>query len=199
MSGHFGGNPYKWEGGGANGPHISRYFLARGWIMPGDTVLDAACATGYGSLLMAQVAKKVIGIDIDEGCIADAEIERKRLKVKNVEFYVDDLDSAQLRDVDVSISIETVEHLAWVKHFVEQLKKHTKRCIIICTPLGGTTKAYKGQPPSPATEKNDFMNMGDIEKLVADDTWKVFNGFQYGYSGFVIFFKESPKNPYEKA
>ena len=193
MAGHYTGNPYKWEGGGANGPHITRYFLAKGWIMPGETVLDAACCTGYGSKLMALSAKKVIGLEVDEGAVRDAQDWNG---AENVEYHVADLDTCELPDVDIAVSIETVEHLNDMKHFCDQLKKHTKRCIIICTPLGGTSSAYVNEPPGPGTEKNDFMTMGDIQKLIADDTWKVFNDFQYGYSGFCIFFKESPKDPY---
>jgi SAM-dependent methyltransferase len=194
MSGHFGGNPYKWEGGGANGPHITRYFLARGWIMPGETVLDAACATGYGSKLFAQYAKKVFGYEIDEGCIEDAKVNAPA----NCQFEVKDLDNCELPDVDVAISIETVEHLNNPQHFIDQIKKHVKRCFIICVPLGGTSESYKNEKPSPATEKNDYMKLTDVEKIMGGDDepeWKMFNSFEYGYSGFVVFYKKSPEEP----
>lgn len=196
MSGHFTGNPYKWEGGGANAPHITRYFLVKGWIMPGETVLDAACCTGYGTRLLALSAKKVIGLEIDEGAIADA---KEWNPAPNVEYHVADLNTYELPDVDVSISIETIEHVSNPKRFAEQLKKHTRRCIILCAPLGGTSFAYKNEKPSPATEKNDFMKIGDLVNAIADDEWKEFNAFEYGYSGFVIFYKKSPANPYENA
>lgn len=192
MSGHFTGNPYKWEGTGPNGPHVTRYFLAKGWIMPGETVLDAACCTGYGSQLLSKSAKKVIGLEVDEGAIDDA----KNLNQEdNIEYNVADLNSCELPDVDVAISIETIEHLTpeGMVHFVDQLKKHVKRMIFVCVPLGGTSFAYVNEPPGPATEKNDFMKLGDVEKLVQDDDWKVFNSWEYGYSGMVVFYKKSPE------
>jgi len=192
MSGHFTGNPYKWEGTGPNGPHVTRYFLAKGWIMPGETVLDAACCTGYGSQLLSKSAKKVIGLEIDEGAIDDA----KNLNQEdNIEYNVADLNGCELPDVDVAISIETIEHLTpeGMVHFVDQLKKHVKRMIFVCVPLGGTSFAYVNEPPGPATEKNDFMKLGDVEKLVQDDDWKVFNSWEYGYSGMVVFYKKSPE------
>jgi SAM-dependent methyltransferase len=191
MTGHFGGNPYKWEGGGANSPHITRYFLARGWIMPGETVLDAACATGYGAKLFAQYAKKVYGYEIDAGCIADAMVNAP----DNCEFKVVDLDTCELPDVDVTISIETVEHLNDMHHFVREAKKHTRRMIIVCVPLGGTSYAYKDEEPNPGTEKNDFMTGSDVAKLMVDDEWQEFNAFEYGYSYFGIYFKKSPEEP----
>ena len=45
--------------------HYQRYQLAC-QVVSGKIVLDAACGEGYGSSLLAQHAKKVIGLDIDE-------------------------------------------------------------------------------------------------------------------------------------
>lgn len=193
MTGHWTGNPFKWEGGGANSPHITRYFLARGFIFPDEIVLDAACCTGYGSKMLAQVAKKVIGYEIDEGAIADA----KRHCPPNCEFEVKDLDTCELPDVDVTVSIETMEHLNDLKHFIDQVKKHTRRAFIVCVPLGGTSDKYKNEPPSPGTEKNDFFKPQDVAPHIVDDEWKEFNSFEYGYSYFGIFYKKSPREYYE--
>lgn len=196
MSGHFSGNPYKWDyPAGANNPHISRYMMAKGFIFPWETVLDAACCSGYGSKLIALSAKKVIGYEIDEGCIIDA----KHNKPKNCEFKVVDLDSCELPDVDVAISIETIEHLSpeGMAHFIKQLKKHVKRCVIISVPLGGTSHAYKGMEPSPATEKNDFGSHQDVQKLFQDKDWHILTYFDYGYSHFGVYFKDQPRVPAE--
>lgn len=198
MSGHFGGNPYKWDyPAGANNPHVARYMMARGFILPWETVLDGACAQGYGSKIIALAAKKVFGYEIDEGCIEDA----KRDKPENVEFKVMDLNTCELPDVDVAVTIETIEHLTpeGMVHYTKQLRKHVKRCIIVTVPLGGTSHAYVNEPPSPATEKNDFPQHGDIEKVIIGGTkeWKLFNEFNYGYSHFGIYFKEQIKVPKE--
>jgi len=194
MAGHFGGNPYKWDyPAGVNNPHVTRYFLAKGFIFPWETVLDAACATGYGSKLMAKNCKKVIGMEIDEGCVNVANGN----KPENCEFVCADLDKAELPDVDVAVTIETVEHLNDMHHFVNQLHKHVKRCIIITVPIGGTSFAYVNEPPSPATEKNDFGSGSDVDKLIAPEgsEWKHFNSFTYGYSYFAIYFKGQPEVP----
>lgn len=202
MAGHFGGNPYNWDGG-TNSPHVARYMLARGWIMPGETVLDAACCTGYGTHLIGQVAKKAIGIDVDEGCIRDAD---GRWGADNITFKVGNLDKIEFPDVDVTISIESAEHVNDLKHFIKQIKKHTRRMFIICTPIGGTSHAYtEEEKKTPAGECNDFNNLAHLQSVFADKTWKVHTDFQFGYSGFAVFYKKAPpvpkgydKNAYKK-
>lgn len=186
MAGHFGGNPYAHWGRDANAPHISRYFLARGWIMPGETVLDAACATGYGTKLLSQIAGKVIGYEIDEGCIQNAESDQH--KPENVEFHVKDLDTCELPDVDVAVTIETVEHLNDMNHFLDQLTKHVRRLVVITVPLGGTSYAYVGQEPSPATEKNDFGNGDAVDAHFFKRGWQKIADFNYGYSYFGVYY-----------
>lgn len=189
MSGHFGGNPFKWDiQAGANTPHITRYLLAKGFILPWETVLDAACATGYGSKVMALQAKNVIGYEVDEGCIESANIN----KPDNCEFKVMDLNTCELPDVDVAVTIETIEHLTpeGMIHYTKQLRKHVKRCIIVTVPLGGSSFEYVNEPPGPATEKNDFPQDGDVQRIVAPEGsgWHLFNQFKFGYSHFGIYF-----------
>ncbi len=192
MAGHFGGNPYKWDYPAAtNNPHIARYMMARGFVFPWETVLDAACCTGYGSKFTALLCKKVIGYDVDVGCIESC----KQDKPRNCHFEVKDLDTCELPDVDVAISLETIEHLNDLPRFIAQLKKHVRRCIIVSTPLGGTSFAYVNEPPGPATEKNDFGSHQDVQKLFNDDEWHELTHFDFGYSHFGVYFKGQPTPP----
>lgn len=55
-----------------------------------ETVIDAYCGTGTITLFLAQKAKKVIGIEIVEPAIKDANENAKRNGVSNVEFIVGD-------------------------------------------------------------------------------------------------------------
>lgn len=193
MAGHITGNPYKMDfKANNNNPHVGRYYLARGWIMPWETVLDAACCTGYGTKLLSLTAKHAIGYEIDEGAIEHANIE----KPQNCEFHIKDLDTCELPDVDVAVSIETIEHLNDMHHFVEQLHKHTRRLIIMTVPLGGTSHEYINETPSPATEKNDFMNSDAVRNLMCPEGsgWQEFTSFQFGYSHFGVYFKADDKD-----
>ncbi len=189
MAGHFGGNPYaKWDRD-ANAPHISRYFLTRGWVMPGETVIDSACCTGYGSKMIAQVAGKVIGLEIDEGCIEVANLN----KPDNCEFRVCNLGADELPDADVAISIETMEHVYNLDHFLDQLTKHVRRMVCGTVPVGGTSQFYEHDPNNlvdPAKEKNDFGTGWDLDKMFEARGWKKFQDFQFGYSYFFVYYKK---------
>lgn len=189
MAGHWGGNLYGTWGRDANAPHISRYLLARGWIQPGEIVLDAACCTGYGSHILSQAAGKVIGYEIDEGCIADAKAIWGP-RSPNVEYQVQDLDACEFPDVNVVVSLETVEHLFNMYHFLDQITKHVSRLAIISVPVGGTSYAYVGQTPGPATEKNDFGTGNDLDKLMFERGWGKMADFLFGYSYYCIYFKK---------
>ena len=195
MAGHYGANPYAWEGG-TNAPHITRYFLARGWIFPGETVLDAACATGYGShILGLDGSTRVLGREVDEGCIQEAK-GRWGASNPNLDFQVFDLDKEEWPDADVLVSIETAEHVQDLPHYLEQAKKHIKRAVVLTVPLGGTSHAYTDEEKAgPAGEGNDFNNLDFVEALFHDYGWKLQTRFDFGYSGFFVFFKKAPKVP----
>lgn len=186
MAGHYGANMYGTWGRDANAPHVSRYFLARGWVMPGETVLDAACCTGYGSRMLAQVAGHVIGYEVDEGCIESAH----SLNIPNAEFCVKDLDTCEFPDADVLVSIETIEHLNDMHHFINQATKHVRRLAIVTVPLGGTSYAYVNETPGPATEKNDFGTGDDMDKLWFTRGWNKMTDFKFGYSYFGVYYKK---------
>ncbi len=52
--------------------HVARYAFALHWV-PGKSVVDLCCGTGYGTrLLSAGGATHVLGIDIDSRCIEQA-------------------------------------------------------------------------------------------------------------------------------
>lgn len=157
--------------------------------MPGETVLDAACCTGYGSYMLSQVAGKVLGREVDEGCIADAKNIWGRYSDK-MDFQVMDLDTAELPDADVLVSIETIEHLNDMHHFLDQVTKHIKRIAIISVPVGGTSYAYVNEKPSPATEKNDFGTGNDMDKLWFERGWEKMSDFLFGYSYFAVYYKK---------
>lgn len=88
--------------------HLHRYALARR-IATGLTVLDVACGEGYGSEMLAQVALKVIGVDIDSETVSHA---KNQYKAVNLDFYLGDCAHLPLDDacIDLVVSFETIEH-----------------------------------------------------------------------------------------
>ncbi|MGC1818205.1 MAG: class I SAM-dependent methyltransferase, partial [Casimicrobiaceae bacterium] len=90
--------------------HCHRYAFAR-QLARGRRVLDAACGTGYGSALMADVAVSVVGIDIDAGVVADASAAYASRQ--NLRFEAASVSAIPLPDasVDLVVSFETIEHI----------------------------------------------------------------------------------------
>lgn len=90
--------------------HWHRYAWALNWVQDRD-VLDVACGEGYGTHLMAERAKSVVGIDLDPETIEHAKTRYTR---ENLSFQVGDVLSLPLEDdcVDVVVCFETIEHVA---------------------------------------------------------------------------------------
>lgn len=89
--------------------HFKRYEFSTGVIKPGDICGDFACGTGYGSVMMARIARKVIGADINRPVIT--AIKKRYRATKNIEFVNADLLTLYYRNYfDKVISFETIEH-----------------------------------------------------------------------------------------
>lgn len=95
------------EGDGAT-EHLHRYVLAR-QLATGLDVLDIACGEGYGSAMLAQVARSCIGIDIDLESVTHA---KNKYQAANLEFHHGECAHLPLDDacVDLVVSFETIEH-----------------------------------------------------------------------------------------
>lgn len=101
--------------------HVARYEWASQYCR-GSSVLDAACANGYGSrMLVDRGAASVAGLDIDAGTLAEGSAKRgsrlcgdvTRLPVKTAA-------------VDVFVSFETVEHVSDDAAFVREARRVTR-------------------------------------------------------------------------
>lgn len=90
--------------------HWHRYAWARG-LVAGKDVLDCACGEGYGSRLLADRARSVVGVDVDPEAVTHA---RKRYAADKLEFVEADALDLPFDDdrFDVVVSFETLEHLA---------------------------------------------------------------------------------------
>ena len=114
--------------------HIHRYLVAKE-IIKGGTALDLACGSGYGANILAEVAKKVIGVDVSEEAISLA----KSLYPKpNLEFRKAPCENTRIRkgSVDFITSFETIEHIddpALLLDEVNRLLK-AKGILIISSP-----------------------------------------------------------------
>ncbi len=116
--------------------HTSRYQWVSNFVS-GRTVLDIACGTGRGCLIMAKEgnAKKVTGCDIDPKTVRYASIRNKHDHVnffaQNGETFTSDC------EYDVIVSFETIEHIANVESFLEHIRESLSNMgqLFISTPI----------------------------------------------------------------
>ncbi len=109
--------------------HMERYAWASEFCGE-KNVLDAACGTGFGSLLLSAVASSIVGIDVSQEAVDYAKrlFERQEIDAK---FVVEDLQSSLVQEsylsmfpqsmFDVVVSFETIEHLENPELWVNQI------------------------------------------------------------------------------
>jgi len=138
--------------------HEFRYRLASGFVSSGDTVLDAACGTGYGAQFFRGDVDYV-GVDRD-----DSELAIRHGFVKA------DLCTWQPEfEYDVFVSFETIEHLTDYSNLINMAKR-AQRWVLMSTPIVPTKK-------SNPYHRHDFKP-GDLQRLMVDDGWSHYQTVQ---------------------
>lgn len=118
--------------------HRLRYHLARGLVGRNDAVLDAACGVGYGSyILSASRAHTIVGVDKRTVTGDYAELSDGRARFVTADLNTDERDRVLdgVGEFDVSVSFETIEHLADPADFVAWLCRVTTRTIVASVPV----------------------------------------------------------------
>lgn len=128
--------------------HFHRYSLARDLVI-GRDVLDVASGEGYGSALMASVARSVVGVEIDAASVDHARLAYPRA---NLHYLQGDATRMPLRDacVDVVVSFETLEHLRDHEGFLREVRRVLRPggLFLVSTPDRDVYSA-PGQPKNP--------------------------------------------------
>ena len=143
----------------ADGPqwnlHVCRYRFAGGFTDDDDTVVDAACGTGYGSEYLRGAYVGVDQVRSDRPLRPGA-----RRVVADLHRWEPDF------DYDVWIGLETIEHLPVIDHYIEMAKR-AKRWIIVSTPIIPTTHFNH-------YHVRDFTEP-EVVDLFADEHWTLFD------------------------
>lgn len=101
--------------------HYHRYAVVQE-IVAGKDVLDVACGEGYGSAFMADVARKVTGVDISHEAVQYASTTYQK---SNLDFQQGSATDLKFGDAtfDVVVSFETIEHLAEQDKMLSEIRR----------------------------------------------------------------------------
>ena len=101
--------------------HLHRYLFALRWA-DGRQVLDLACGNGYGAALLAQRARHVWAIDLDENAIRCAA---KDWRKDNVRFVRGDATQLPFRDgsMELVVAMEALEHIRDQEKLVREMAR----------------------------------------------------------------------------
>lgn len=156
--------------------HCGRYLYACDRIssLGAKRILDAACADGYGTKMLASTGREVSGLDINQDYL---ELARTKNKAEGVSYYQVDFDRdpfpAHLTQQDVVVCFETIEH---VNHPEVLLKKIHQALKVSGKLLLSFPNAIFEKLDENGKNKDPFhrhiFQIGDILTLLAD------SGFQ---------------------
>ena len=129
--------------------HLHRYLLARE-LVRGLDVLDVAAGEGYGTALLSQTARSVVGVELDPATVLHATRSYGR---NGLRFIEGDARQIPLPDhaVDVVVSFETIEHFYEHAAFVDEIRRVLRpggRVIIsspdrdVYSPLNGRVNSF---------------------------------------------------------
>ena len=111
---------------------IERYNFSKNLIIKNENVLDIACGTGYGTLLLSEKCSQITGVDISKKSIEYANKHYK--KSEKINFIQSDIFKFN-GYADFVISFETIEHInEEIEKTVFKLLSLTKRKLICSVP-----------------------------------------------------------------
>lgn len=141
--------------------HLNRYNFSLSFVK-NKTVVDIACGEGYGSNLLAQNAKNVLGIDIDQNSIEHA---KNKYKKDNLSFLIGSAEKIEASDnsIDVLVSFETIEHVkeSVQKNFISEAHRILKPegIFIVSTPDKDISGEGHNEFHIHELNKKEFLNM----------------------------------------
>ena len=157
--------------------HFARYRFAANFIQSKDIVLDCACGAGYGTAILAENARSVLGVDISDHSIKFAQATYLR---SNTDYQRSDLNNLIFSDnsFDLITTLETLEHVesSVCREFLIKIKAWLKPggVLVASTPM----LRYKNNKPY-------ITNPYHINEMPKAEMINLYNEL---FEGFVIQF-----------
>lgn len=150
-------------GGQIKYEHLHRYCLALDWAK-GKVVLDVASGEGYGSVILARVATKVVGIDLSRECARYAT--QRYQDCHNLSFAAGSCGELPLQDhsVDLVTSFETIEHHDRHQDMLNEIKRVLKpEGVLLLSSPNRTVYSEGPTPPNPYHVKElDWNELNEL-------------------------------------
>jgi SAM-dependent methyltransferase len=136
----------------------------------GRDVLEAGCGEGYGADLIADVARRVIGLDYDESAVAHVKARYPRVDMRH-----GNLAELPLPDgsVDIVVNFQVIEHLWDQSQFVTE-------CLRVLRPAGALLMSTPNRitfSPGRETPINPFhtreLNAAELIELCIDAGFRI--------------------------
>lgn len=147
--------------------HMHRYAAVLR-LAVGKDVLDIACGEGYGSRLLAGVARAVTGVDISEDAVREAS--RTYGDRANLAFRLGSATQVPVPDnsFDLVVSFETIEHLEGQRLMLAELRR-------LLRPDGVLVISSPNRPvySRDGTHRNEFhvreLDFGEMDALLRSE------------------------------
>jgi len=145
--------------------HYHRYLVASLLVAQKD-VLDLAAGEGYGSLLLSEQARSVVGVDVSAEAVDHAARHYRR---PNLRFEQGSASALAFADhsFDVVVSFETIEHLHEQREMLREIRRVLRAdgVLIISSPNRPVYQEENG-------EKNPFhvreLDFDELDRLLRE-------------------------------
>src|SRR6201995_770230 len=131
----------------------------------GRDVLEAGCGEGYGADLIADVARRVIGLDYDESAVAHVRARYPRVDMRHGNLAELPLPDG---DVDVVVNFQVIEHLWDQGQFAAECLRVLRPggVLLMSTPNRITFSPGRETPINPFHTRE--LNAEELTELLVD-------------------------------
>ena len=132
----------------------------------GRDVLEAGCGEGYGADLIADVARRVIGLDYDESAVTHVKARYPRVEMLHGNLAELPLDDCV---VDVVVNFQVIEHLWDQGQFVAECRRVLRPggVLLMSTPNRITFSPGRDTPINPFHTRE--LNAAELTELLVSE------------------------------